>query len=401
MLKNAFQNIIRGKTFAGLELTSTDNVTRFTLVIVKMTGQSLELVKEVTCDDLKTVISLLPNSVPIFLVINTEQVLLRMLPTSGGNLMDAIHKAFPNLSLDEFYFEAAPQASKTILAVCRILEVNKILEQLSDLNIAAFHLGLTTITDILPHLERSELSLNSWRIQLLEGQIDTLIKNQEPSEITLNVNGLSLKETSMVAFSAILTAITNSSPKSNFDALNSGMWKEHQERRFFRVFSRAGLIFLLCLLLGNFLIFNSLYEKVNTLEQTSGLNTTNRAKVLKLDSIVAKKEKFVNDILTSSSSKSSLYMNQITNALPETILLTEINYHPLLKQIKENELIHLDKNTILIRGIVQKNEDFSLWIESLEKLTWLKEVQVTDYGMNPGTTANFGVKIIVKNEAQN
>jgi len=64
-------------------------------------------------------------------------------------------------------------------------------------------------------------------------------------------------------------------------------------------------------------------------------------------------------------------------------------------------LIQLDKNTILIHGIAQKNEDFSLWIESLEKLTWLKEVQVTDYGIKQGNTANFSVKIIVKNETKN
>lgn len=125
---------------------------------------------------------------------------------------------------------------------------------------------------------------------------------------------------------------------------------------------------LLGILLINFFLFNHYYSAVNELQQTSQINK-------------------------SSSSKSSFYVNAIIESLPTTILLSELNYQPLLKRIKAEKAIENEVNTILISGASTRSVSFSKWITSLEFFDWTRSVEILSYKDISKSTSDFSIKL--------
>src|SRR5690606_135980 len=171
-----------------------------------------------------------------------------------------------------------------------------------------------------------------------------------------------------------------------------------KQTRFFNVFLKFGGLFVLGLLLINFFFFNHYFNKVNELNQLSEINQSTKAQILKLDETVSKKQKMVDDLLRSSGSKSSFYSNAIMQSLPNTILLSEFNYQPLVKRIKEGEDIVLEEHSIIVSGQSNESTSFSNWIAQLETEDWIKKIDIIDYGVVDSNTSGFKIKIFLVDE---
>jgi hypothetical protein len=117
--------------------------------------------------------------------------------------------------------------------------------------------------------------------------------------------------------------------------------------------------------------------------------------MISLSEKVQKTEKMVSDVLKSSSSKSSFYINDIINHLPEHIILKELNYQPLLKRIKEDKAIENQKNTIRVSGEIHERVLFSQWISLLEEKLWVDSIQILSFEDINNSSSNFEIKLII------
>ena len=115
---------------------------------------------------------------------------------------------------------------------------------------------------------------------------------------------------------------------------------------------------------------------------------------------VQKTEKTVNDVLKSSASKSSFYVNDIVANLPNHILLSALNYQPLLKKIKVDKPIENDINTILLSGRTNKKILFSQWISQLETLDWIYSVDILNFDDIDNSSSEFNLKITLRNDSE-
>src|SRR5690606_33754554 len=88
------------------------------------------------------------------------------------------------------------------------------------------------------------------------------------------------------------------------------------------------------------------------------------------------KEKKLSSFITSNESKSSLVINDIVKILPSSILLSEIDYHPLEKKIKNKEAVISQDNLIIVSGTVINNEAFTEWIREIEKQNWVENIMI-------------------------
>ncbi|WP_308990634.1 hypothetical protein QLS71_004040 [Mariniflexile litorale] len=161
---------------------------------------------------------------------------------------------------------------------------------------------------------------------------------------------------------------------------------------------KFGLVFILIGLLFNFFVFNYYFEAVHSLQQTSQINQTTKQKLLELNGSVNKSQKMVDDMLKSSSSKSSFYVNAVIQGLPNSILLTEVNYQPLLKRIKSGQSIETDHNTMLVSGESNHSESFSKWIADLEVIDWVEKVEILHYEDTSTLVSNFSLKLIIAHD---
>jgi hypothetical protein len=109
-------------------------------------------------------------------------------------------------------------------------------------------------------------------------------------------------------------------------------------------------------------------------------------------------KKLANDILKGSASKSSLYVSEIIALMPNTMLLSSLNYQPLMQRIKNKKPIILQENTIVLSGKSYQNELFTAWINSLNNLTWVHNVAILKYSDQNSKASEFSIKLNLKDE---
>ena len=149
------------------------------------------------------------------------------------------------------------------------------------------------------------------------------------------------------------------------------------------------------LLLFSFILFTNYTTKIEDLNTTLALNKTQKTSLLKLTNEVQKKEKLIKDF-SLASSKASWYLDQVGQTIPKSISLSEIQWQPLEKNIKEEKPIKTKHYIMLIKGITNEGEGFSKWLSTLEQLDWIEKVAINDYGSGKKTSTSFQLQISFK-----
>src|SRR5690606_7423605 len=210
------------------------------------------------------------------------------------------------------------------------------------ITITGFSIGISNITILIPFINTESFSLNSKVIVATEDGVEEVHSGNNNSEQQNNVQGMLLTEKELLGFANLLTYIKNShGEKSNFASINEALKEEGIHSHLFKVLLKSGIVLILISLLINFLFFNHYYTRTESLRQTQQVNKANKAKRMELTKIVKDKEKVIDDVISSSSSKVSYFLDALTYELPEAILLSMVDYQPLGKQIKENKEIQI------------------------------------------------------------
>ncbi|SFW68276.1 hypothetical protein SAMN02927921_03284 [Sinomicrobium oceani] len=400
MIRNRLTSLKEGTTFQALELTEISGSPGWTATVAKRLKDEIVITQRSrtdTPDDLPEGLSANRHTL---VIINTGNILTRITEAGSGSETALVNKAFPNIKIDDFYYETAVSGNLVFITVCRKKYVDGILGELEEKGYipSTFTLGLLCMQQLAPFMENGDVRVSNARLVFNDGQLREIHKEETAPESNYTINGLEVPGHHVPGFAAILGWITGSSGTiSNFRDRNTHFRQEFYHRRFFRIFTRSALVFLLLLLLANFMVFNHYFQKTEALQQASEVNRINRDHFMNLKEDVDKKEKIVRDIRASSGSRSSYYADRITAVLPTSVLLKEILYQPLLKQIKEGQEVMLDKNRIVISGESADSNRFSEWIEDLEAMDWTKNVAIRDYGSSL-TGASFTIVLTIKND---
>ena len=351
-----------GKRFYGVEHTQLDGVDKFYGITLKKKRNQLDIdacFESNSFEDLKTHI---PKHKPILLVINTASVLTKKVSSKSDDILRLVHLAFPNIKVDEFYFETISQGENHFVSICRKIYVDQLLDSYTSkqITIVGFTLGNLIYSNVSPFINSDFIQTSNAGISIKDDLISNIEFKSVEIESSYNINGLDIKSNYMLSCSAALNAVVNNQNiQSSFVNVKKEMNTAFKQKKFANQFSKIGLSTLFIALLINFLFFNHYYNSVNTLRQTTQVLGASKAKMLKLNEEVQKTEKLVADILSSSSSKSSFYIDNIINNLPEAILLNELNYQPLLKKIKQGDAIKNEEHTIIISGVTNESLFFS------------------------------------------
>ncbi len=401
MLKNVLTYLKEGTIFNAIEVVDADRL-EYHFLSMKKQKSELHIIHTNSFNSIQSIKSEIEKNTHVFLVINTKNILTKIIEAQKGEGLAVVNTAFPNLKTDDFYYETLRSGANNIVSICRKEEVDAILKNFTDqkIDVSGFSLGLSSINNILPFINDKGIQLQKNQIVIEGTSIQKIESIKTNTTRVYTINGIEIPSLNLLGFSEILGRILKSKPSdSNFDIVNSALKDEFLNKRFFNLFSKTALIGLLGILLINFLMFNHYFNKSEQLLQTSEINNLNKNKLLKLDTLVKIKEKMATDVLSTSSSKSSFYIDRISNIMPATLLLKELNYQPLkTTQIKENEIIEFDSDVILITGISTNSDDFSSWVENIEKFLWTDNVAIMDYDYSNRTSSLFTLQIKLNDE---
>lgn len=394
----SFQNILIGREYNGIEHYTLDGEDWSAFLILKKRNNELEIAyndKQVFSDSLPKRID---QKSPVCLVINTNQVLHKEI--SETNLSDEkiLHRTFPNLSLEEFFYEIWQMEDKTIVAVARKKYINEITEKYTSQGfiIANISLGVCPVSKITNFLSGDTIYTNTQK--LLFSEDNALISNEKIAQNTYyKINGLTVQNSYLLAFSTILQFLFKpSNTRGNMVLHNQTLQYNFIQNSFFKKGIQVALAILLVLLLVNFFVFNHYYSKTLEINELSSLNTTSLETVTTIKKRIAEKEKLANSLFNATGYSYSTKINTITKNIPNSILLTQLTLNPLDKNIKEGEKINVKQNTITISGTTKDNNEFTKWIENMENLEFIDSVVINQFGKNDLLETTFTLKLMLK-----
>ena len=400
MFKNWSTYLQYGNRFCGLEHTTKNEKAIINATVLKQSKKELDIETTFQVDSTKDVVVKLSKNQHTVLVINNEKVLSKTIESEQNDSLKLVYKAFPNINLEDFYFEVLSENKNHFISLCRKDYIESLIDTYAKnkVFIVAISLGNNLVSTIKPFVNFKQIITSNARISFEENHIKEIKKTEVVNE-SYNINGLSILNEQVLSFAgALQSVLKNSSTKTNFETKRESLLNEFNQIRFFNQFLKFGGLFVLGILLVNFFMFSHYFNKVNDLKQVSDINKSTKVQIVKLNETVSKKQKMVDDLLKSNGSKSSFYANAIMQSLSKTVSLTEFNYQPLEKRIKTDKEIDLMKNRIIISGTSNDSEAFSNWINQLEQMLWISKVDIVDYGSVTNITSDFQIKIQLSND---
>jgi hypothetical protein len=400
MLRPLITYLDFGNRYCGVEHTTTGNQEILYATVLRKAQKEVRLYQSFEVSSVQKLAKLLPKNQHIALVVNNEQVLTKAVETSQGDGLKLIHKAFPNIIVSDFYFEIVQQGSTSFISICRKSYIDHLIEEYYNqkLWVISFTLGNTMLSSTMSYMDVPKIYTSNAMI-LHDNEVITSMNPVESTEPhSYNINGLNTTNLFVVSLSAALNGILNTYCSShNFKEKNTNLIDNYKQHRFFNLFLRAGLVFVLGLLVINFLFFNFYFARVQVLEEASQFNQSAKSKMVRLNASVSKSQKMAEDMLRGNHSKTTFYMNALVHSLPRSILLSKMDYQPLKKHIKPDKPIELHQNTIIMSGKSNNSSEYSEWITDLERMDWIKSVEVLEYG-DTKSASLFDIKIYIEHD---
>ncbi|WP_299884434.1 hypothetical protein [uncultured Lacinutrix sp.] len=402
MLNKIKSYLLFGNRFCGIEHTIKNGKGVIITSLLKKAKNQVDIEHTSEVSSIDDAFNSLPKKQHITLVINNDNVITKRVIGNINNDLKVVYQAFPNINLDDFYYELVKQKSNRFISICRKEYVDNLIEQYSQLGVSVinFSLGNSLISSVTRFINSEEkIATSNAYVSIEKEELVDIKKINDLENRTYDINGLSISNHTILSFSGALQSVLKSNnSNTNFETQKKNLLREYNNKRFFNQFLKYAGLLILGLLFINFLFFNHYYNKVNELQQTSQINLTTKKKILDLSKSVNKTQEMVDNMLKSSSSKSSFYANAIVQSLPNSILLSQLNYQPLLKRIKAEKDIELNSNVILVSGDSNSSEVFSKWINDIETNDWVKNVEIIDYSDLTRSKSTFSLKININND---
>ncbi|AXG69202.1 hypothetical protein KORDIASMS9_01422 [Kordia sp. SMS9] len=398
MLDQLKTYLLYGTSYCGIEHNSSNTIEA---ILLKKKKAEVVIEDTVSGKTIDEIAPKLPKKQHAFLIVNNDDVLSKYIQSNEASQNRLLYEAFPNLKINDFYYEIDSHGNFHNISICRKATVDKLIEayQKQQLTIIGFSLGNAMTAVVTKFIAEPSYYTSNALLTKENNQITGISAQEEVPTQTYTINGLEVQNTQLLNFAGALSYILQSKTTvSNFEETETALTTNFRQKRFFSQFIIFGLGFMLLVLLLNFFLFNSYYEAVESMKQTAAVNSSQKEKLLQLKASVDEKQKMVDDILKNSSSRSSFYMDAIANSLPSTMQLAGLTYQPIEKRIKKNKAIQLTQNTITISGISTDSDLFSDWIQTLEDLDWIDTVTVLNYGSQSKNTTDFSLKITLFHE---
>ena len=389
-----------GTTFCAVEHTvDKDSKEKLNFLQLKKQQKELVIASKYQFDTIEKLFPVLKPQKHLFLIINNQQVLFKKSNEIDKNQENLVKKSFPSLKLSEFYYEVLQADKHSFVAICRKDYVDNLIAQYEANGIAIvdFSLQNFVIQQLVPFLNENEINTSNSVISIQDNVISD-IQKKSVQETPYNINNLDVTNNELLPLAGILSYYTYfQNNQVGFGELQNQLKQKQFHKRFYELGLKVALGSIFLILLINFMVFSSYRSEINLLDNELALNSNYKNALIQLQNNVSKKEKLVKSLTSLSSSKTSWVLNEIGKTVPKRLLLTDLEYQPLLKSIKKNKEVAVGTNQIIIKGISKSDSEFTKWIAALKEKAWVKNITILSYGKGKKTTTSFEYLITFTN----
>ncbi|WP_163396765.1 general secretion pathway protein [Flavobacterium limi] len=391
-------SLLLGKQYIGIEHFTLNNEDKIALLLVEKKKEGLVIAKKDRVTYNQKVADKWDTKLPFFLIINTNQVIQKEVAGTETSDEKLLHKAFPNTNWEEFYVEIWRLKTRSLVAITRKTYVDEIISQYEKqkITLAGISLGICAISEITDYVNESIIYTNHQAIAKEEEQL-IISSTAQDEVINYNINDLEIQNRHLLAFSGVLRLLLNNSANSgSVTSYSKGLQDAWYQKQFFTKGLKVIIGIVLTILLLNFVFFTHYYKLAQESAETILVNQSSQEDVSKIKQRIIVKQEKVKNSLGKTDSQSSFLINEIAKEIPTSILLTELTYHPLEKKIKAEEPVLYTYKVITVMGTTLSNDDFTHWIENIERIKWIDKVLITHFGKNDLNETGFSIKITLK-----
>lgn len=397
MAKFSLNNFLLGKQYIAVEHFTLNSEDKVALLLVENKKEGLVISKKDRVSYNGTIAEKWDPKVPFFLIVNSNQVIQK--EVSGIDPLDEklLHKSFPNTNWDEFYYEIWRVKTKSVIAIARKSYVDTLLENYKNqkIEVAGISLGVCSIVDIIEYSNENQFFTNYQLVSKEENPIIAI--NPLETTVAYTINGLQIENRQLLAFSGILRLLLNNTANTGSAlSYSEELYDDFNQNSFFNKGIKIMVGIVLAILVFNFIFFSRYYKLAQESSETLLVNKSSIEDVTKIKQRIIVKEEKVKDIDGRMTSRSSQVINEIANRVPTSILLTELIFNPLEKKVKAEEPILTKDKVIVISGTTIANQDFTKWVEEIEKLKWVDKVLITHFGKNEENETTFSINLTLK-----
>jgi len=397
MAKFSLNNFLLGKQYIAAEHFTLNSEDKIALLLVENKKEGLVINKKDRVGYNGSIAEKWDAKLPFFLIINTNQVIQKEISGIDPSDEKLLHKSFPNTNWDEFYYEIWRVKTKSVIAIARKSYVDALLENYKNqkIEVAGISLGVCSIADVMGYSDENQFFTNYQLVSKEESPIISL--NSLETSITYTINELQIENRQLLAFSGILRLLINNTANTGSAlSYSEELYDNFIQNSFFSKGIKVMVGIILGILVLNFIFFSHYYKLAQESSETLLVNKSSIEDVSKIKQRIIVKEEKVKDIDGRMLSRSSLLINEITNKVPSSILLTELTFNPLEKKVKAEEPILTKDKLIAISGTTIANQDFTKWVEEIEKLKWIDKVLITHFGKNEENETTFSINLTLK-----
>ena len=218
MLNTIWTYLQYGKHFCGVELSTHNQTEILNATVLLQSKKELNISASFKDNTIENLSKHLPKHQHIVLIVNNDKVLSKTIENKQTDALKLVYSAFPNINLEDFYFEVLSQKNSHFINICRKDYINTLVEtyakhQLLILNIS---LGNHSLSNLMEFIQEETIYSSNAKITLENDDIIQIEKGAVVSE-NYDINGSSVTNHQLLSFSGALQPILkNSNTETNF-----------------------------------------------------------------------------------------------------------------------------------------------------------------------------------------
>jgi Tfp pilus assembly protein PilN len=392
----------RPRRIAGIELAMRGDGYVFRVVILENRKGELRLVDKTTANDLEAACQAIGQDTPIHLAVNVRGVLHKKMAghEDDGQLLQMV---LPNADTKDFYLQKESAAGFQIVSIIRRSLAEELVEMFTAAKcwVTAMDIGNFHLKYILNFLgTERQFSVSGYKLHFND---DNQLVGFEPDEFshasyqTIELGEDKIEQFFLPAYAAALKGFIVDTV-----GIEVPLMLENKKELFHKQLFKRAAIGTLGFFLGVLLLNQLLYYNLRHHNQEHRAVPSKRQPELELlDSLreqINQQEKLIGQTNLNHSNRTSLYASQIGVSLPDGITLQEMAIFPLIGRptdYKNGELWQYQMDAIGIRGRCDNSLIYNNWLQSLQKLPWVKSVEHLTYKEASYTVKEFEMRILV------
>lgn len=385
------QKIIRFDTIAVVGVVNTGEKVNYHVLSAKKKGSAVNVTGTKTfadIDALKAAVGL-----PVILLLDGKGILNRKV-----NLEDQADRDWQkNIDYATTYDTSYTDGTNRFVSLGRKAPVD---EQISEFiakgfTVLDFYLGPLPAVLLKPALSSPEIVSNGSGLVFIGEKLESILRNPEHDPGSYKIGDTDISGYHLPLYGLAVNHFLKDKPivKTEAALLNA---EEAIYKKAFEVFGMAMLATFFLLLLASYFSTGYFSGRYAELSQKNVFAKESEERIVKMKAERDEKRQVLHETGLLSDKFISYYPYEISQTVPESLKLARLDVFPVGKEFKDEKKVLLDAGHIIAAGSTAREQSFSLFIDRLKKMKWVRKLEILSLKKDKKGISQFELKITVR-----